>query len=275
MYFASGKTTPAEEKYASYELEVLAIVRALRRFHVYLLVIPFKIVTDCRTFALTMAKRDLCVRVARWALLLEEFQYTVEHRPGRSMMHVDALSRNPLPSCLMVSECGDRLTMRLRRAQREDACLAKILKVTERGENGHVIRGGILYKEINDDIRMVVPKAMQMQMLRKVHEQCHFGINKTETLVKVDYWIPNLRSKVESVVANFIACILAEKKQGKQECFLNPIEKGTVPLDTFHVDHLGERSLPSTKKSYNHILVVVDAFSKFVCLYVTKLTGAT
>lgn len=52
---------------------------------------------------------------------------------------------------------------------------------------------------------------------------------------------------------------------------MHPIEKGHVPLDTLHMDHLGP--LPSTKKTYHHILVVVDAFSKFVWLYATKSTG--
>lgn len=274
IYYASGKTTLAEEKYTSYELEVLAIVKALKRFRVYLIGIPFKIVTDCQSFALSMAKKDLCVRVARWALLLEEFQYIVEHRPGRSMIHVDALSRNPLPSCLVVSECRDGLMSRIRKAQREDPNLTKIFETMEQGElDGYIIRGGILYKEVSDDIRMIIPKVMQMQMIRRIHEQgCHFGVNKTEMLVRADYWIPNLRSKVESVVTNCVACILAEKKQGKQECFLNPIEKGTVPLDTFHVDHMGP--LPSTRKSYAHIFMVVDAFSKFTWLYAVKSTAA-
>ncbi|EFN72599.1 Retrotransposable element Tf2 155 kDa protein type 3, partial [Camponotus floridanus] len=58
VYYAS-KTTPAEEKYSSYELKVLAIVKALKRFHAYLLGIKFKIITDCRAFAQTMTKRDL------------------------------------------------------------------------------------------------------------------------------------------------------------------------------------------------------------------------
>ena len=109
VYYASGKTTPAEERYPSYELEVLAIVKSLRKFRVYLLGISFKIVTDCQAFAMTMNKKDLCVRVARWALLLEEFNYEIEHRPGKSMRHVDALSRRPLSTVMLVSEDHDGL----------------------------------------------------------------------------------------------------------------------------------------------------------------------
>jgi len=86
VYYCSGKTTPAEEKYTSYELEVLAIVKALRKFRVYLLGISFKIITDCRAFTATMNKKELCVRVARWALLLEESSYTIEHRVGACRM---------------------------------------------------------------------------------------------------------------------------------------------------------------------------------------------
>jgi hypothetical protein len=43
-------TSPAEEKYTSYELEVLVIVKALKEFRAYLLDTPFKIVTECRAF---------------------------------------------------------------------------------------------------------------------------------------------------------------------------------------------------------------------------------
>lgn len=38
-----------------------------------------------------------------------------------------------------------------------------------------------MYKEIGDDMRMIISKIMQ---IRKTHEQDHFGINKTEMLVK-------------------------------------------------------------------------------------------
>ncbi|GBN77289.1 hypothetical protein AVEN_170386-1 [Araneus ventricosus] len=46
-YYMSKKTADAEKKYSSYELEALAVIKAVKKFRVYLLGIPFKIVTDC------------------------------------------------------------------------------------------------------------------------------------------------------------------------------------------------------------------------------------
>ncbi|GFW86304.1 integrase catalytic domain-containing protein [Trichonephila clavipes] len=40
-----------------------------------------------------MDKKDLVTRVARWTLLLEEYDYEIAHRSGQRMQHVDALSR--------------------------------------------------------------------------------------------------------------------------------------------------------------------------------------
>jgi len=271
IYYASGKTTVAEEKYPSYELEVLAIVKALRKFRVYLLGISFKIVTDCRAFAMTMGKKDLCVRVARWTLLLEEFTYTIEHRPGKNMAHVDALSRNPLPCVLAICEDEEGLIPKLKKAQREDSELKQIISLAENQSiNGYVVQNELLFKEIDHDVKLVVPKSMQTQIIRRAHEQGHFSVNKTETLVKRDYWFSDMRAKIERAIHNCIDCILAERKQGKQERWLSTIDKGSVPLD---IDHLGP--LPSTKKSYRYIFVVVDAFSKFIWLYATKSTNAS
>lgn len=81
-----------------------------------------------------------------------------------------------------------------------------------------------------------------------------------------------MRPVIEKVIRNCLSCILAEKKHGKQENQLYSIDKGSLPLDTYHIDHLGP--LSSTKKQYRHILVVIDSFSKFVWLYASRFTGS-
>lgn len=273
IYYASGKTTPAEEKYSSYELEVLAIVKALKKFRVYLLGIPFKIITDCQAFTLTMSKRDLCARIARWAFILQEFQYEVQHRPGKNMPHVDALSRHPLPTILLVRECSDSFLSRLRQVQEADEELQPLLKLVKTQEvEGYTFQNNLLYKDVTGDQHLVVPKKLQTQVIQQAHQRGHFGITKTEALVAEDYWFKGLRSKVEKVVRNCLDCILAERKQGKQEGLLQPIGKGDTPLDTFHVDHLGP--MTQTKKKYQHLLVIIDAFTKFSWIYPTKSTDS-
>lgn len=91
--YYSRKTSDIESKYHSFELETLAIVYSVRRFEPFLKGIEFKIVTDCSALQQTLKKKDINPRIARWALELENYTYTVIHRGGVNMGHVDALSR--------------------------------------------------------------------------------------------------------------------------------------------------------------------------------------
>ncbi|XP_033179142.1 uncharacterized protein K02A2.6-like [Bombus impatiens] len=111
---------------------------------------------------------------------------------------------------------------------------------------------------------------MRTQVVRQAHERGYFGVAKTEAMVKKDFWFKGLREKVEHVVSNCLGCILAERKLGKQEGYVNPLDKGDTPLDTYHIDHVGP--MIATKKRYAHIFVVVDAFTKFTWLYPTRST---
>ncbi|GFX19936.1 transposon Tf2-8 polyprotein [Trichonephila clavipes] len=96
VHYFSKKTTSQEEKYSSYELEVLAVIESLKKFRNYLVGNKFKIVTDCSAFQKTMSKKQLNPKIARWALFLEDFNYEIIRRPGKQMGHVDCLSRYPV-----------------------------------------------------------------------------------------------------------------------------------------------------------------------------------
>jgi len=210
------------------------------------------------------------VRVAHWALLLEEFDYIIEHRSGKSMKHVDVLSRSPIP---VLIDNRDDLTIKFKRAQQSDDKVKNILNAVKRGNvDGYVVKNDLLFKVRDGDVLLVVPKLMRTEIIKRTHDQGHFSVAKTEALLSRDYFIPNVKSKIEKLIQNCVTCILAERKRGKQEGHLNMIEKGEFLLDTFHIDHLGP--LPTTKKNYKYIFAVVDAFAKFVWLYATKTTNA-
>lgn len=63
-YF-SKRTSEAESRYHSFELETLTIVYALRRFRIYLQGVRFKIVTDCNDLKLTLDKKEINPRICR------------------------------------------------------------------------------------------------------------------------------------------------------------------------------------------------------------------
>ncbi len=86
-----------------------------------------------------------------------------------------------------------------------------------------------------------------------------------------NYYIPNLNEREQSVVNSCGECMIVDLKRGKKEGLLTPIDKTCESLGTYHIDHVGP--LTETCKRYNHILVIIDAFSKFVWLYPTKSTG--
>lgn len=264
----SRKTTDAEKKYSSYELEALAIIEALKKFRIYLLGIPFKIVTDCAAFQKTMDKRDLSTRVARWALLLEEFNYSIEHRPGTKMSHVDALSRSPIESlCIKV----ESILPRLKQAQEEDSeikTIKELLKVSN--YDNFFERNEIIYKFVDGKELVVLPESMQIEVIKAAHEKGHMSVKHTEKRLEDSYFIPKLKQKIEKIIANCVHCILVNHKRGKKEGFLHPLSKEDKPLKTYHIDFLGP--LESTNKNYKHVLAVIDAFTKFVWIYPTKTT---
>lgn len=117
---------------------------------------------------------------------------------------------------------------------------------------------------------LVVPKSMETELIRRAHENGHFGKKKTIELLNKDYYIKSLERKVEEYILTCIPCLLASRKTGKQEGFLSPIEKGELPLDTLHLDRLGP--MTETKKQYNYILTMIDAFTKFTWIFPVKST---
>lgn len=226
IYFASWKTSPTEENYTSFDLEMLAVVKASQKFRVYLLNIKFKIVTDCNAFVWTMKKKNPCLRVAHWILLIDQFKYTIERRPGSAMRHIDALSRNPV-SVFAVQLEKDGLIEKLRKAQREDSELKSLIESVRAGKYSDfsLVRGDVLHKIVNDEELLVAPKSMQMDIIKQAHQQGHFGCDKTERLLANEFRFPRMRDKVQKVIANCVKCILSEKKQGKADDLLHSIEK--------------------------------------------------
>ncbi|GJP53601.1 hypothetical protein CLOM_g12755 [Closterium sp. NIES-68] len=95
--YASQSCTATEANYSSYEGEGLAAVWGVTHFRAYLQGCKFTLVTDHQPLLWLMTNQTLTGRNARWAMRLQEYDFVIKHRAGKTLQHVDGLSRNPPP----------------------------------------------------------------------------------------------------------------------------------------------------------------------------------
>ena len=78
-----------------YERECLATVWAIAHFRCHLYGNEFLLVTDHQPFKWLMESDKLTRKFARWALMLQQYDFKVVHQSWLVNMDVDGLSRNP------------------------------------------------------------------------------------------------------------------------------------------------------------------------------------
>jgi hypothetical protein len=93
IYFANRQLIAAEKNYTTTEREALAMIFAIQKFRHYLLGYPFVFYVDHDALKYLINKPDLSGRLTRWVLLLQEFDFTIVVRPGKSHGNADHLSR--------------------------------------------------------------------------------------------------------------------------------------------------------------------------------------
>ena len=96
--FASRSCNAAEHNYSSFEGECLAVVWAKSHFRSYLFGNSFTLVTNHEPLKWIMTTTKLTRKLARWSLLLQEYDFKVENRAGADNTNADCLSRYPFPS---------------------------------------------------------------------------------------------------------------------------------------------------------------------------------
>ena len=102
--YISRSLSKSEKNYAASELELLAVVWSLGYLRHLVYGRPVKIITDHHALCWINNIKEQSRRLARWALKLAEYDYTIEYRKGTKHMDADCLSRNPVLNALSPTE---------------------------------------------------------------------------------------------------------------------------------------------------------------------------
>ena len=125
--YAARTLRGSEVNWTTTEKECLAVVWGTLKFRHYLdNGLNFTIYTDHQ--ALVTFKNDNTPnpRRARWRAELSYFDYTLKHRPGKQMAHVDFLSRQVIPTDGQVARTIDQMRIEFRPPITEQYFVAQI-----------------------------------------------------------------------------------------------------------------------------------------------------
>lgn len=289
----SRRLTPAESNYTTTEVEALAIVYSLQKLRPYLLGRKFKILTDHCALCSMKKKVPNSPRVRRWALLLSEFDYEVEHVSGTAHRDVDCLSRAPvcdegdryvedMPT-YAVKTLMDPLWASTYNALRDGLPISPINSITLPKDVREWIRSynleddeemsGLYDKGITeqDDFKvvdsilykgdkLVVPKSKRTQLLTEAHDEAgHDGC--LGTLQRLNYaWWPQMRKDVDKYVKT---CRICQMRKAERVLPSGQMEQhyASRPMELVAFDFLGP--LQPTLNNNKFIAVGVDTFTRY------------
>ncbi|UYV84377.1 hypothetical protein LAZ67_X001970 [Cordylochernes scorpioides] len=108
-YF-SRKLHPYEQNYTASEIETLAIINSVQRFHTYLHNIHFTLHTDHLPLKWIKNVKNPQGRLFRWSLILSQYSFDIKHIKGLNNIEADMLSRAPVSFYLTYSELKEHQT---------------------------------------------------------------------------------------------------------------------------------------------------------------------
>ena len=104
--YCSCDLRPSQRRYCTTKREMLAAVAMCVQFRLYLRGAKFTLRTDHRSLVWLHRFKDTEGMMTRWLHALQQFQFSIVHRPGRDHGNADGLSRVPLFPCRQCTRPG-------------------------------------------------------------------------------------------------------------------------------------------------------------------------
>ena len=219
-----------ERRYSQTEREMLAVVWAAERFHLYVYGAQFSIITDHKPLIGIFSNRKQApARFERWKLRLMPYDCKLIYRPGKDAENpAYFLSRHPCPSDSELQNLAEdhvnyvcttavpkAMTLEdIKRTTKVDAEMQALIKAieTDRWISPEVQD----YKRLKDEFsvnngvvlrknRILIPPTLRSRAVELAHLG-HQGIVKTKQLVRDKRWFPGIDKLTEDKVKNYLSC---------------------------------------------------------------------
>ena len=296
IYNISKCLSETQKRYGMVQLEALAIIYALKKFHQFVYGRSFILVVDHKPLlSLFGPSKSIPAmaanRLARWALTLAQYDYTIEYRESKKHGNVDALSRLPAhddkvfdqeeqtddgQTVLMINWIGKQVNDKsdtfalVSQSEKDDVIQAAIryvnhgwpvhiskdqqeLRILRANRNALSVEGKCLFA----GHRIVIPRSLRERVLEILH-QGHFGMQRMKQLARSAVYWPSIDNDIEEAVRICATC--AEFATKPPPAAVHPWMLPEKPWSRVHIDH-------AIQFKGHEWLLIVDAFSKYPCIH--------
>ena len=289
--YASRQLKPYEKNYPTHDLELAAVVHALKIWRHYLYGSKCNLFTDHQSLKYIFDQRDLNLRQRRWLEVLSDYDLNLQYHPGKANVVADALSRRNHGNAAMMLTSQPQLLAdlqrlgvfvraptteahlarlsvqpqlieRIRAAQADDATCKRIREQMKVGKAPHFAdddSGTLRLKK-----RVCVPAGeLRSEIMREAHDS-GYSIHPGETKMHQDllpfYWWPRMRQEIGEFIARCLVCQQVKAERKRPAGLLQPLPIRVGKFDGIAMDFV--TGFPRSRRGSNAIWVIVDRLTK-------------
>ncbi|XP_071923176.1 uncharacterized protein [Coffea arabica] len=192
--YASRRLKPHEQNYPTHDLELAAVIFALKKWRHYLYDVTFEVYTDHKSLKYLFSQKELNLRQRRWVEFLEDYDCSINYHPGKANVVADALSRKAQVAGLMIKEWDmleevsswnprleklkilfGNLTLksplleRIKEAQKTDPTIQKNVEKVQKGETLDFKLGSEGVLRFRDRIAVPADERLRREILEESH----------------------------------------------------------------------------------------------------------
>jgi hypothetical protein len=301
--YASCQLWKHELNYPTHDLELAAVVHALKIWRHYIMGTKCQVYTNYKSLKYIFTQKDLNLRQRHWLELSKDYDLEIHYHPGKVNLVADALSQKEHVHSAVVAQQPDEIVEDFRRlnlgivahiegvtievestlekeicnGQIGDAKIQEIKDLITKGRGPEFTedeQGTIWFKD-----RICFPEidSLRETILKEAHDSdysIHPGSTTMYQDLKQKYWWYGLKRDVAAHVAKCDVCQRVKAEHQRPARLLHPLKIPEWKWEEIGIDFIV--GLLCTPAGYDSIWVIVDRLTK-VAHFIpvrTNYTGA-
>ncbi|GJZ65806.1 reverse transcriptase domain-containing protein, partial [Tanacetum coccineum] len=265
--YASRQLKTHEKNYTTHDLELGAVVFALKTWRHYLYGTKSVIYTDHKSLQHIFDQKELNMRQRRWIELFRVIMMEIRYHPGKANVVADALSRKewlkPRRVRAMAVTIQAGMREKIQAAQSEALKQENVIMENLHGLDQQMEKkeGESLY--FMDRIWVPLVGSVRTMIMDEAHRSkysVHPGADKMYHDLRDMYWWPGMKRDIATYVSKCLTCSKVKAEHQRPSGLLQQPEIPEWKWDKITMDFITK--LPRSKSGHDTIWVIVDRLTK-------------